>query len=134
MKLQESYFNIRKISYPNSDTRHGKFKIDLIPTHPVYEGHFPGEPVCPGVCSLQMVKECAQIMAHEQLLVCYIKQYRLLSVITPQEHPALMVEIHLNQEEKEGTGMIYKMKATGTKLGVPDMKFFEISAELSPVK
>ena len=127
MKLQESYFNIRKISYPNSDTRHGKFKIDLIPTHPVYEGHFPGEPVCPGVCSLQMVKECAQIMAHEQLLVSYIKQYRLLAVITPQEHPNLM-------EEKEGTGMIYKMKATGSKLGVPDMKFFEISAELSPIK
>jgi hypothetical protein len=81
-----------------------------------------------------MVMECAQIMAHEQLLVSYIKQYRLLAVITPQEHPNLMVEIHLNQEEKEGTGLIYKMKATGSKLGAPDMKFFEISAELSPIK
>ena len=73
-------------------------------------------------------------MAHEQLLISYIKQYRLLSVITPQEHPNLMVEIHLNQEEKEGTGLIYKMKATGSKLGDPEMKFFEISAELSPIK
>ena len=46
----------------------------------------------------------------------------------------IMVEIHLNQEEKEGTGLIYKMKATGSKLGDPEMKFFEISAELSPIK
>lgn len=134
MKLQDSYFKIRKVSYPNSDTRHGKIKIDLIPEHPVYQGHFPGEPVCPGVCTLQMVKECAQVMAHEQFIVSYIKQYRLLSVMTPAEHPAIMVEIHLTQDEKEGTGMIYKMKASGSKLGDPDTKFFEMSAELSPVK
>ena len=81
-----------------------------------------------------MVKECAQVMAHEQLIVSYIKQYRLLSVMTPVEHSAIMVEIHLNQDEKEGTGIIYKMKASGCKLGDPDTKFFEISAELSPVK
>lgn len=134
MKLQDSYFTIKKISYPNSDTRHGKFKIDLLADHPVYEGHFPGEPVCPGVCSLQMVKECAQIMAHEKFLISYIKQYRLMAVITPGQHPNLMLEINLNQEEKEGTGLIYKMKAVCTKLGEPDTKFFEISAELSPVR
>lgn len=134
MKLQDNYFTIRKISYPNSDTRHGRFKINLLADHPVYEGHFPGEPVCPGVCSLQMVKECAQLMAHEKFLISYIKQYRLLEVMAPQKNPELMVEIHLEQGEKEGTGIIYKMKASGCALGKPEMKYFEISAELSPVR
>jgi hypothetical protein len=30
MKLQDTLFTIRKISYPNSNTRHGKCKINLI--------------------------------------------------------------------------------------------------------
>lgn len=134
MKLQNTYFDIRKISYPNSDTHHGKFKIDLLANHPVYEGHFPGEPVCPGVCSLQMIKECAQIMAHEKFLISYIKQYRLLSVMTPERDTNLYVEILLTPAEKEGTGAIYKMKATASSLSNPDKKFLEVTAELSPVR
>lgn len=134
MKLQNRYFEIRKISYPNSDTHHGRFKINLLADHPVYQGHFPGEPVCPGVCSLQMLKECAQIMAHEKFLISYIKQYKLLSVMTPQEHPNLFVEILLTPTEKEGTGAIYKMKATACSQSNPDVKFLEVTAELSPVR
>ena len=125
MKLQENLFNIRKISYPNSDTRHGKIKIDLIVT---------SETACSCAHILQMVKECAQLMAHEKFLISYIKQYRAISPITPSLAPNLMVEIFLEQTEKEGTGIIYKMKALGSRLGKPEMKFFDISAELATIK
>lgn len=134
MKLQESYFNIKKISYPNSDTRHGKFRINLLAEHPVYAECTQQEQVCPQIYTLQMIKECAQIMAHEQLLFSYIKNYRLFAAMSPVLHPEIMIEIHMQQAEKEGTGNIYKMKAVGSKRNSPNVKFFDISAELSPIK
>ena len=35
-------------------------EIELNPGHVLYQGHFPGQPVVPGVCTLQMIKESAE--------------------------------------------------------------------------
>lgn len=32
-------------------------EIELNPGHVLYQGHFPGQPVVPGVCTLQMIKK-----------------------------------------------------------------------------
>lgn len=125
MKLQERFFNIRKISYPNSDTKHGKIKIDLVDQ---------SEKACSSTYILQMIKECAQIMAHEKFLISYIKQHKNISPIISANTPQLMVEIFLEQTEREGTGIIYKIKATGSKLGSPDIRFFDTLAELATIR
>ena len=125
MKLQERFFNIRKISYPNSDTKHGKIKIDLVEQ---------SEKACSSTYILQMIKECAQIMAHEKFLISYIKQHKNISPIISANTPQLMVEIFLEQTEREGTGIIYKIKATGSKLGSPNIRFFDTLAELATIR
>ena len=125
MKLQENFFNIRKISYPNSDTKHGKIKIDLVN---------PSDLACSSTYILQMIKECAQLMAHEKFLISYIKQHKSISPIIAAQTPHLMLEIILEQTEREGTGIIYKIKASGSKLGSPDIKFFETLAELATIR
>lgn len=122
MKLQGTHFNIKKISYPNSDTRHGKIKADLLQEFPV-----------PSIFSIQIVKECAQAMAHEHFLVSHIRQYRHWRNLSPED-PNILIEIFLNQREKEGTGIVYKLEAAAFKLGKPDFKYFEMCAELSPIK
>ena len=35
---------------------HYAFRVRLDASHPVYRGHFPGHPVLPGVCTLQLVR------------------------------------------------------------------------------
>ena len=125
MKLQERFFNIRKISYPNSNTKHGKIKIDLVDQ---------SEKACSSTYILQMIKECAQIMAHEKFLISYIKQHKNISPIISANTPQLMVEIFLEQTEREGTGIIYKIKATGSKLGSPNIRFFDTLAELATIR
>lgn len=123
MKLQGTYFNIRKISYPNSDTRHGKLKVDLLLQ----------DFANPCTFSIQMVKECCQAMAHEKFLMSHIENYRHWRDMTSAQ-PNMMVEIFINQKEQEGTGLIYKINAAAFKLGSPNHKYFELSAELSPIK
>ena len=61
MKLQDSLFSIRKISYPNSNTRHGKCKINLI-AQQGEEGAAAMNTAIAEAFLLQMTKECAQNM------------------------------------------------------------------------
>ena len=132
MKLQDSLFSIRKISYPNSNTCHGKCKISLIAQN-TEEGSAALSPI-PEAFLLQMTKECAQNMAHDRFLVSSIRQFRICHPLATKEVPNIMIEIHLTPTEKEGTGLVHRMKAVCTRLGGDSRKFFEISAELSPIK
>lgn len=133
MKLQDSLFSIRKISYPNSNTRHGKCKIFFI-AQPESEGSALLHSAIPEAYLLQMTKECAQNMSHERFLVSSIRQFRINHQLVPKEVQNIMIEIHLTPTEKEGTGLVHRMKAVCTKLGGDGKKFFEIAAELSPIK
>ena len=133
MKLQDSLFSIRKISYPNSNTRHGKCKINLI-AQQGGEGEAAAHSAIPEAYLLQMTKECAQNMQHDRYLISSIRQFRINHPLVPKEVQNIMIEIHLTPTEKEGTGVVNRMKAICTRLGGDGRKFFEITAELSPIK
>lgn len=133
MKLQDSLFSIRKISYPNSNTRHGKCKINLI-AQQAGENAVAMHSAIPEAYLLQMTKECAQNMSHDRFLVSSIRQFKINHPLVPKEVQNIMIEIHLTPTEKEGTGLVQRMKATCTRLGGDSKKFFEIAAELSPIK
>ena len=38
---------------PNTGTENFRVVVNLDPLHPIYEGHFPQNPVVPGVCQIQ---------------------------------------------------------------------------------
>lgn len=44
-----------------------EIEIELNPGHALYQGHFPGQPVVPGVCTLQMIKESAEQIVSQPL-------------------------------------------------------------------
>ena len=86
----------------------GVFRVALNADCEVYQGHFPGEPVCPGVCNIQMIKECTErclgyagdnlLTAGEDsetpsILLSHIRQCRLTTLVTPQQHPEVEVRV-----------------------------------------
>lgn len=85
------------------------FEVALLPDHPVYAGHFPGNPVSPGVCNMQMLKELAERIVDKPLFLSYIDKYRLMEVITPAKHPCLTITMTLT-----AVGETYKMESTVT--------------------
>ena len=54
--LLDNFYTI--LSSESSDSTIWTIQIKLNPGHPVYQGHFPEHPVVPGVCLLQLIKEC----------------------------------------------------------------------------
>ena len=118
--LIKDYYTIENVL--KQDDGIVRFDISLNADCPVYEGHFPGEPVSPG-CNIQMVKECAEQVAGKSLFLNNLQQCRLTTLVTPLAHPQVEVKILL--EEK---GEAYKLKAT---IGKNEDVYLDLKAELT---
>ena len=119
--LIKDYYTIENVL--KQDDGIVRFDISLNADCPVYEGHFPGEPVSPGVCNIQMVKECAEQVAGKSLFLNNLQQCRLTTLVAPLAHPQVEVKILL--EEK---GEAYKLKAT---IGKNEDVYLDLKAELT---
>lgn len=96
MRLEGYYYDL---SDEQHDVDGGIFRIVLRQECGIYDGHFPGNPVCPGVCNMQVIRECAERLAGECLHPCYIRQCRLTAVASPTTCRELVVKIHLTPVE-----------------------------------
>ena len=56
--LLNDFFTIEEFS---KDATAFRAVVRLNEQHPVFAGHFPGQPVVPGVFTLQMIKECMAV-------------------------------------------------------------------------
>ena len=116
--LQNKFYTIL-----SQDDTH--FVVSLLPSCDVYRGHFPGEPISPGVCSIQMVKELAELLTGKKLLLNDLRQVRFTQLITPVQHPRLDVNITLTQSENS-----YALHAT---VGLDDAAFVELKGSATIV-
>lgn len=71
----------------------GCFRIRLLPDCEVYRGHFPGNPVCPGVCQIELIKECASRLTGRDLRIQTVQQCRLTALASPTVCPELEVDV-----------------------------------------
>lgn len=102
----------------------GLFSVRLNPDCHVYQGHFPGEPVSPGVCNIQMLRELAEEIAGAPLFLHNLQLCRLTTLITPQTHPVMTATISLSSQGGEN----YKLRASLSHHGESCL---EMKAELS---
>lgn len=74
------------------------FTIRLNPDCEVYKGHFPDQPVAPGVCQLLVVKECAEKALGKPLRITRIKQCKFVRIIIPTEVNTLEVLLSIGED------------------------------------
>lgn len=79
------------------------FHVRIHPEWPVYEAHFPGHPVTPGVCIVQMVQELLQEHMHRKLTLCSAKNVKYLAIISPEEVAELTVSFQKLDEQPDGS-------------------------------
>ena len=77
--------------YQITDRDSQAFRIRLNPTHEIYRAHFPGQPITPGVCQIQLVTELLSLLLDAEATLTDIKNVKYLSVIRPEETPQLTV-------------------------------------------
>jgi 3-hydroxyacyl-[acyl-carrier-protein] dehydratase len=96
-------------------------KVAINKAHRILEGHFPGLPVVPGVCMLQMVREIMELQFGRNLKIIAADNMKFLSVISPEHNPEVEATINYSEEEDKlsinatlfaGTTTFFKLKAT----------------------
>lgn len=61
------------------------FKILLNPEHVIFKAHFPGNPIVPGVCQIQIAKELLEFVLKRPLCLVGAKNVKYMAVMTPQD-------------------------------------------------
>lgn len=72
--------------------------VELNAAHPIFKGHFPGQPVVPGACLLQMLKEIVQQLAGVPVQLKIAHQVKFISLIDPNlnAHLQLVINCHFS--------------------------------------
>jgi 3-hydroxyacyl-[acyl-carrier-protein] dehydratase len=78
--------------------------------HDVFKGHFPGNPIMPGVCMMQIIKELTEKVTQQTLVMQSLTNVKFMALINPEVTPELKLELDITETE-EGT---VKVKNTTT--------------------
>ena len=87
-----------KINSREDDGESTLFDVSLLSDYHVYSGHFPDNPVSPGVCNIQMIKECAEQLTGRRLFLAYIAKCRFSAMISPTVTPRLWLRMNLSED------------------------------------
>lgn len=74
-------------------------QISLNVEHPIYKGHFPHQPVVPGVCMMQILAELSTSALGRKVRIKKASQAKFLIPIVPQKNPLLDVKIKYSENE-----------------------------------
>ena len=94
--LKDDFFTISSIQKENNSY---KIMLELNAMHKIFEGHFPGQPVVPGACMLQMVKEVTEIILNKNVQLTKADNLKFLRIINPNEHRVLYMVLTCNISE-----------------------------------
>lgn len=87
--------------------------------HAIFKGHFPGEPVVPGVCMMEIVKEQLQQQLNKKLSMQLAGNVKFLQFITPGVEPLLSISwkdieggYKINASFKSDSAFFFKLDGT----------------------
>ncbi|MDV6169281.1 3-hydroxyacyl-ACP dehydratase [Flavobacterium sp. DG1-102-2] len=86
-------------SFENTDGQKYVATIMLNKNHEVFKGHFPGNPVTPGVCMMQIIKELTQKAVNAPLTMKSASNIKFMALINPEINPVLRLELDVASTE-----------------------------------
>ena len=90
--LQNSFYTLE--TAPETTPTRVQATIRLNPDHTIFAGHFPGQPVVPGVCMLQIIKELLESAIGQRVQLTRAGNVKFLTVLTPQAHPVVSAQLN----------------------------------------
>ena len=93
MALLDNLYHITaQTTLPEDEGGGAVYCLALHPDSAIYQAHFPGRPITPGACMIQIVEELArQYFADATLYVHSITNLKFLALLEPQHHSTVEV-------------------------------------------
>jgi 3-hydroxyacyl-[acyl-carrier-protein] dehydratase len=93
-----SLYQIKQI-LPEGDGSAFSVKIELNPSHEIFNGHFPGNPILPGVFMVQILKELLINYLDCKLILKNAGSIKYLSFIDPHVNNIINFNVEINKTE-----------------------------------
>lgn len=104
--LIEGLYTIVEFHY---DEQEVNATIQLNKDHDIFKGHFPGNPVMPGVCMIQIIKELTEKATAKKLFLSVSSNIKFMALINPEVNAILKLSISVSEE-----GELIKIKNTSS--------------------
>jgi len=85
----------------------------------ILKGHFPGHPVVPGACMLQITKDVLEVVLSTLLQLKKADQLKFMTMIDPEVMPRVELDITYKQPEENSITVT-------AKLSNPDTVYFKL--------
>lgn len=76
-------------------------QLSIIPDAEILKGHFPGQPVVPGVCQLQIIKELLELNFGKKLMMFHAPMVKFLNMMAPPHAHQIQCNIQCSWNEAE---------------------------------
>jgi 3-hydroxyacyl-[acyl-carrier-protein] dehydratase len=96
MLIENNFYTIESFSNEEGLTN---ATIAINASHKIFEGHFPGSPVVPGVCMVQIVKELLEKALSKETSLTKADNIKFLAIINPVENNIANVEVKYKANE-----------------------------------
>ncbi|RZK17507.1 MAG: 3-hydroxyacyl-ACP dehydratase [Hymenobacter sp.] len=100
--LQNSFYTLEGAPETTATSVHATIRLN--PAHAIFTGHFPGQPVVPGVCMLQIIKELLEGATQQTMQLVTAGNIKFLTVLTPAAHEKASVQLKF--ESSEGSVLV----------------------------
>lgn len=96
--LLKDFYSVESLTQLEQDKYVAEIKLNN--THEVFRGHFPGNPVTPGVCMMQIVKELTEHILNKKLQLSKSSNVKFMALINPEVNPNLRLELDILDVEE----------------------------------
>ena len=113
MILQDNLFTIVS---QQQEEGNAAFQVRLNPEWPIYKAHFPGHPITPGVCIVQMIQELLQVLVQRELCLRQAKNVKYVAIVSPEDVTELTVTFSKIETQPDGSLKVQAQVANGETL------------------
>lgn len=96
--LRDKFYELKTLKPVGDSDDEFEAVVRLNKDSEIFKGHFPDNPVAPGVCMVQILKELTSKITKTKLTMQSASNIKFMALINPELTPDVKFTIHITQE------------------------------------
>lgn len=96
--LLVDFYKVQELTKKSDNEYEAHIKLNK--DHAIFKGHFPGKPITPGVCMVQILKELTAEITGEKLFMKTSNNIKFMSLINPTLSENLRLELIISTDDE----------------------------------
>ena len=114
MLLRNSLYYIVESRETESESREAEYRVRFDASHPIFAGHFPGHPVVPGACLVQIAEELLVTHLGQTVRFTSVRNLKFRQPVLPDQKVTITILLAKEQNVKCQLSIINSLSASFT--------------------